>query len=166
MLFYTEGLILDFIIIKGFSMALSLTEKLGAAGLLPFVATTASLYLGVDYAEPLFRLYSFAILAFMAGSCWGMAQGITDEYGGKDNTTLVAAIGVFLLGLCAYFVPLVFATGLFSLGFIILLWLEMRAIIRRVYSYRYKRLRWSLTLVVVICEAIVFSISSGILPSA
>ena len=147
-------------------MALSLTEKLGAAGLLPFVAATVSLCLGVDYAEQLFRLYSFAILAFMAGSCWGMAQGITDEYGGKDNTTLVVSIGVFLLGLCAYFLPLIFATCLFSLGFIILLWLEMRAIIRRVYSYRYKRLRWSLTFVVLICEGVVFSVSTGILTSA
>ncbi|WP_320819897.1 DUF3429 domain-containing protein [Thalassolituus sp.] len=147
-------------------MSLTLTEKLGAAGLLPFVAATASLYLGVDYAEQLFRLYSFAILAFMAGSCWGMAQGITDEYGAKDSITLVASIGVFLLGLCAYFIPLIFATGLFSLGFIILLWLEMRAIIRRVYSNRYKRLRWSLTIVVLICEGVVFSVSSGVLASA
>ncbi len=134
-------------------MALSISEKLGYAGLLPFIAGAAAVVLGVEGGEEFFKLYSLLILAFMAGGCWGVEQANPEQI---DEIPLELSIGTFLWGLLAYFLPTNVAVLMFMVGFWLLLWTETNPIFKRAYAESYKRLRNILTAAVTILNVIVF----------
>lgn len=134
-------------------MALSISEKLGYAGLLPFIAGATVVVLGIDGGEEFFKLYSLLILAFMAGGCWGVEQANPEQI---DEIPLELSIGTFLWGLLAYFLPTNVAVLMFMVGFWLLLWTETNPIFKRAYAESYKRLRNILTAAVTILNVIVF----------
>ncbi len=134
-------------------MALSISEKLGYAGLLPFIAGAAAVVLGVEGGEEFFKLYSLLILAFMAGGCWGVEQANPEQI---DEIPLELSIGTFLWGLLAYFLPTNVAVLMFVVGFWLLLWTETNPIFKRAYADSYKRLRNILTAVVTLLHVVVF----------
>ena len=134
-------------------MALSISEKLGYAGLLPFIAGAAAVVLGVEGGEEFFKLYSLLILAFMAGGCWGVEQANPEQI---DEIPLELSIGTFLWGLLAYFLPTNVAVLMFVVGFWLLLWTETNPIFKRAYADSYKRLRNILTAAVTLLNVIVF----------
>ena len=134
-------------------MALSISEKLGYAGLLPFIAGAAAVVLGMEGGEEFFKLYSLLILAFMAGGCWGVEQANPEQI---DEIPLELSIGTFLWGLLAYFLPTNVAVLMFVVGFWLLLWTETNPIFKRAYADSYKRLRNILTAAVTLLNVIVF----------
>ncbi|UXD87632.1 DUF3429 domain-containing protein [Thalassolituus hydrocarboniclasticus] len=134
-------------------MALSISEKLGYAGLLPFIAGAAAVVLSLEGGEEFFKLYSLLILAFMAGGCWGVEQANPEQI---DEIPLELSIGTFLWGLLAYFLPTNVAVLMFMVGFWLLLWTETNPIFKRAYAESYKRLRNILTAAVTILNVIVF----------
>ncbi len=134
-------------------MALSISEKLGYAGLLPFIAGAIAVVLGIEGGEEFFKLYSLLILAFMAGGCWGVEQANPEQI---DEIPLELSIGAFLWGLLAYFLPTNVAVLMFMVGFWLLLWTETNPIFKRAYAESYKRLRNILTAAVTILNVIVF----------
>ncbi|MBV1960236.1 MAG: DUF3429 domain-containing protein, partial [Oleibacter sp.] len=100
-----------------------LFERLGYAGLLPFIAATLAVLVGVHGAESFFIVYSAFILSFMSGACWGVQQAHPDR---TNNIDLSIAIGVFLWGWLMYFMPFTYALLGLLVGFISLLLLEQR----------------------------------------
>lgn len=134
-------------------MAMSISEKLGYAGLLPFVVGAAAVLLGVEGGENIFKLYSLLILTFMAGGCWGVEQANPDQI---DEIPLELSIGTFLWGILAYFLPTNVAVLMFMVGFWLLLWTETNPIFKRAYAASYKRLRNVLTGVVTVLHIVVF----------
>lgn len=124
---------------------------LGAAGLLPFIATA----LGVMFLEDLlfalsqraFLLYSTAILCFLAGTLWG--ETLPEPRPGQGATILVSN-GVVLFAVFAMLTaqPLL-AALLLMLGHLAQLWYERQSLERAVW---YTRMRTWLTLVAVIAH--------------
>jgi hypothetical protein len=134
-------------------MALSISEKLGYIGLVPFVAGAVAVVLGVDGAEELFKLYSLLVLTFMSGGCWGVEQANPDQI---DEIPIQLSIGTFLWGMLAYFMPTNISVLMFLVGFCLLLWTETNPIFRRVYTESYKKMRNILTGVVAALHILVF----------
>jgi hypothetical protein len=128
-----------------------LFERLGYAGLLPFIAATLVVSFGVHGAESFFVVYSAFILSFMSGACWGVQQAHPDR---ANNIDLSIAIGVFLWGWLMYFMPFTYALLGLLVGFISLLLLEQRPLYVKTYSRSYRRLRWVLTMVVSTCHIV------------
>lgn len=128
---------------------MSLFERLGYAGLLPFIAATMAVPFDINGAESFFIVYSAFILSFMSGACWGVQQAHPDR---ANNLDLSISIGVFLWGWLMYFVPFTYALIGLLLGFISLLLLEQRSLYVQTYSLTYRRLRWVLTSVVSVCH--------------
>lgn len=133
--------------------SLSLSERLGYAGLLPFIMITIAVAIGVEGAADLFKLYSVLILAFMAGGCWGVEQANPDKI---DNTLLALSIGAFLWGGMAYFLPINVAVVMLLAGFLLLLWIEANPLFKSAYESSYKKLRIVLTSVVSLMHILVF----------
>ncbi|WP_430462382.1 DUF3429 domain-containing protein [Thalassolituus sp. LLYu03] len=134
-------------------MAMSISEKLGYAGLLPFIAAAVAVVMGVEQGEAMFKLYSVLILAFMSGGCWGVEQANPDQI---DDIPLELSIGTFLWGILAYFLPTNVAVLMFMVGFWLLLWTETNPIFKRAYAESYKRLRNVLTGAVTLVCVVVF----------
>lgn len=134
-------------------MSLSISEKLGYAGLVPFVLTALGVVFGIEGAQELFKLYSLLILSFIAGGCWGVEQANPDQI---DEIPLELSIGTFLWGILAYFLPVNVAVLMYMVGFWLLLWTETNPIFKRAYAQSYKRLRNVLTGVVTLLHVVVF----------
>lgn len=133
--------------------SLSLSERLGYAGLIPFVLIGLAVSIGIEGSGELFKLYSVLILAFMAGGCWGVEQANPEKI---DNTLLVLSIGAFLWGTIAYFLPINVAVLMLVVGFILLLWIEANPLFKSSYDESYKKLRLILTSVVLAMHILVF----------
>lgn len=133
--------------------SLSLSERLGYAGLIPFVLIGLAVGIGVEGSAELFKLYSVLILAFMAGGCWGVEQANPEKI---DNTLLALSIGAFLWGTIAYFLPINVAVLMLLVGFVLLLWIEANPLFKSAYEESYKKLRLILTSVVLAMHVFVF----------
>lgn len=133
--------------------SLSLSERLGYAGLIPFILIGGAVGVGVEGAPDLFKLYSLLILAFMAGGCWGVEQANPEKI---DSTLLALAIGAFLWGVIAYFLPINVAVVMLLVGFVLLLWIEANPLFKDAYDESYKKLRIILTSVVLVMHGFVF----------
>lgn len=137
-------------------MLTTVTERLGYAGLIPFVGCGLAVYLGIAEASGLFQLYSLVILAFMAGACWGVVQAGSDAPGSSPQ---VWSIAICLWGLLAYFMPYALSLVMLLVAFLALLWLERSPLFQGVYSPSYKKLRLILTVVVSLMHMWVISIT-------
>lgn len=134
-------------------MALSFSEKLGYAGLVPFVAGAVAILFGVEGAEEMFKLYSVLILSFLAGGCWGIEQAHPEQI---NEIPVELSVGVFVWGILAYFLPINVSVIMTSVGFWLLLWTESNPIFKDTYTKSYKRMRNVLTTVVTVLHVIVF----------
>lgn len=134
-------------------MTMSISEKLGYAGLAPFVISAITVVFGSEAGGEFFKLYSLLILTFMAGGCWGVEQANPDQI---DEMPIELLIGTFCWGLLAYFLPLNVAVLMLMVGFWLLLWTETNPIFTRVYAKSYKRMRNTLTTIVSVLHIIVF----------
>jgi hypothetical protein len=135
---------------------LNLTERLGYAGLLPFMLTALGVLVGVEGSEALFKLYSVVILAFMAGACWGALQSMGEKAASID---LLLSIGTSLWALMIYFIPFEVAVPLLVIGYGLLLWLDTDSNVASHYNARYSYLRKVLTGVVISLHVLVFLFS-------
>jgi len=133
---------------------MSLTQKLGYAGLLPFIGFAALGYLEGDWALSSFVVYSALILSFMAGGSWGALQAHLKTPVAGIQWKLAAAILIFLWGWGMTYVPVVPGLAGLLVGFVLLLGLEQTAIFRQHYTVGYRVLRLVLTSVVVACHAV------------
>ncbi len=134
-------------------MALSFSEKLGYAGLVPFVAGAVAILFGVEGAEEMFKLYSVLILSFLAGGCWGIEQAHPEQI---NEIPVELSVGVFVWGILAYFLPINVSVIMTSVGFWLLLWTESNPIFKDTYTKSYKRMRNVLTTVVTVLHVMVF----------
>lgn len=125
-----------------------LVTGLGFAGLLPFAASVAGVWVLRDYPRALsqqgFIVYSLAILCFIAGSLWGTAR---DRAGGDKALRLLVSNGVVLFAVCSVLTAqAVIAAGLLALAHLATLWYERGSSAARGW---YSRMRVRLTLLVV-----------------
>lgn len=134
-------------------MALSFSEKLGYAGLVPFVAGAVAILFGVEGAAEMFKLYSVLILSFLAGGCWGIEQAHPEQI---NEIPVELSVGVFVWGILAYFLPINVSVIMTSVGFWLLLWTESNPIFKDTYTKSYKRMRNVLTTVVTVLHVMVF----------
>src|SRR5690554_2241771 len=109
-------------------MALSCSEKLGYAGLVPFAAGAVAILFGVEGAEEMFKLYSVLILSFLAGGCWGIEQAHPELI---HEIPVELSVGVSVWGILAYFLPINVPVIMTSVGFWLLLWTESNPILDR-----------------------------------
>jgi hypothetical protein len=121
----------------------SVTQLLGYAGLVPFVAPAVLVLTGsahADLASTIASGYALAILCFLCGSWWGMAQATA------NRATLLLSNAYLLLALAFY----LFAAEWWALAAALLLagaWLcEQNAILFPTYPGSYRRMRAILTL--------------------
>ena len=133
--------------------SMSLSEKLGYAGLVPFIASAVAAVVGIEGSEHFFKVYSVLILCFMAGGCWGVEQANPDKI---DEVPLELSIGAMLWAMMAYFLPPEVALPMLLAGFWILIWVEANPLFKSAYSASYKHLRMVLTSVVSVLHLIVF----------
>lgn len=138
--------------------AVSTAQRLGYAGLIPFLAFTFGGLLDV-YAEHslrLFVLYSALILSFLGGVQWGLAMAREDSPTRLLHWSMVPTIiGVLLLFAGVWITPL---TMLVVLGLAHLFWLnfEKRHLGHHLW---YIELRSRLTFTVVALHVILIIIS-------
>jgi len=128
---------------------------LGMLGLIPFVAiAVASLLVdGLLKSELLFAqvAYGAVILSFLGGVHWGLALTDHKRLNGKNGWHI---LGISVIPALIGWLALIpqSRTGLMMLvaGFILMLWIDIRASATGNVPPWYPRLRWRLTLVVLI----------------
>lgn len=126
-----------------------ISQKLGYAGLIPFVFFASAVAVGTDWAIEPFIFYSALILSFMAGACWGVLQAHRDHV---SPVELGVAIGVFLWGWLMVYLPHTAGLAGLLVGYWVLIGLERRAVFLTSYKPDYRTMRGILTLVVSMCH--------------
>lgn len=122
------------------------TEALGYAGLIPFVVPAALVLGGIGQAElwqSIAGAYAFGIIAFLAGSWWGMALAPIPA----ARVVMLLCNVYFLLALACYllaaqFWPLAAAALLLAIFFT-----EQNTPLMPPFTRRYRKLRGNLTLI-------------------
>ncbi|MEO0438697.1 MAG: DUF3429 domain-containing protein [Pseudomonadota bacterium] len=143
-------------------MPMRLMQLLGAAGLIPFLATAVGVWVFDDLLHALsqraFLIYSAAILCFLAGTLWG-ATLPQPKIG--EGATILVSNGVVLFVVFAFLTaqPLL-AALLLMLGHLAQLWYERQSLVRDLW---YRQLRTRLTLIAVLCHII---FATGLMASA
>ncbi len=129
-------------------------RALGYAGLVPFVALAflawQPLALSAAAAVQLFHIYSCLILGFMAGALWPVLYRPE-----APNPLALLAVTFPVLAFLAFALAPQFATPILALLFIALRVSEIASGIDSRYAQDYRRLRWQLTTVVVLCHVAV-----------
>ncbi|WP_227662809.1 DUF3429 domain-containing protein [Marinobacter daqiaonensis] len=130
----------------------------GLAGLLPFLAGAIGLFVMPDHADWLVRwfyIYSAGILAFMSGIYWPVAMQLENRcYPLSPIVTLAISQVLFLVGGLALLLPLEWRTLVYPVAYLALCLIDVRWL----YNYWprwYRRLRMTLTLIVVLCQTVV-----------
>jgi hypothetical protein len=135
-------------------------SALGYAGILPFAVSACALWFAQGYphalAQHAFVMYSLVILSFLAGSLWGrVLSELRSQPASWGRPALLCALisnGVALFAVGAVLTSQTFrAALLLGIGYLAFLWYERAAISWMAW---YVRLRWRLTLVVVVLHAV------------
>lgn len=147
----------------------TLATALGLAGLLPFVfASVAAIRTGPSQAAGVAALLAYAavILAFLGGVHWGFA--LSPEPGAPESESPVQsrrlALGVVpsLIGwaalLLAQAIAVDLALAVLIAGFVFTVVTEARAAASGFVPGGYMRLRWGLSVVVVMCLVTVLTL--------
>ncbi len=132
----------------------------GIAGLFPFIAGVASLFLLPQHSVTLvswFYVYSAGILAFMAGVYWPIAMQLDHmSYPQSPFVTMVLSQMFFVVAGLGLLLPTVGKIMVYSLAFLALYVVDVRWM-RLYWPDWYLRLRLVLTLVVLACQLTVAS---------
>ena len=130
---------------------------LSVAGLVPFVflAVASQLVDGLPSSEAHFALaaYGAVILSFLGGVHWG---GACRASGGFTWSTGVFSVLPSLVGWSAIILPTDFGLLVLSFAFALMLIVDHRAISHGMLPQWYWRLRWPLTLIVVLSLVVGF----------
>lgn len=127
----------------------------GIAGLFPFIAAVASLFLLPQFsvtAISWFYVYSAGILAFMAGVYWPIAMQLENcSYPQSPFVTMVLSQVFFVVAGIGLLLPTLGQVLVYSLAYLALYAVDVRWM--RVYwPSWYLRMRLVLTLVVLACQ--------------
>lgn len=129
---------------------------LGLAGLIPFILCAAASLLteGLLQAQAWYALtaYGAVILSFLGGVHWGLA--IKTEAAPKPaalTPRLIISVIPSLIGWTALLMPTVPGLIALALGFAAMLWTDLRATRDGLAPQWYSRLRWPLSIIVVLC---------------
>ena len=130
------------------------TVYLTYAGTIPFIACTFCLLIGVERlpllgaVDHILSLYTLVIAAFLSGSYWGMHLHI--QQGSLPYYLPIISNG---LALILWFSSLILSNQFFFIAsvvlFIILALIEYHLFQKQKISYKYLKLRLSVTLIVV-----------------
>ncbi len=129
-----------------------ISQRLGYAGLLPFYGLISGSLFCTDWEKSIstqgFIIYSLAILCFLAGALWGMAQKENEAIWSKlvvSNGLVLFAVGAVLTAQVAM------ASLLLMFAYMALWWFERRAFNSEVW---YVSLRSRLTIGVTVAHII------------
>jgi len=117
---------------------------LGLAGLLPFLAGVAALWLGLGWAGFALAAYGAVILAFLGAVHWGLALA---QPGVASRARLVGGVLPSLVAWVALLAPLPVGLTMLALGLVVFAVVETIAMRRGLLPGQYLRLRWVLTIV-------------------
>ncbi len=132
-----------------------LAQRLGYLGLVPFIAAAAGPWVLYDHTPWIlqaFHYYSAIILAFMAGTVWGVRL----DYGRADPGTLIVSIVIALGAVGSLLLPMRGALILLAAGYLFLLQWERRRVFPSLAVDWYPMLRQRLTWTVVACHMMAF----------
>lgn len=132
-----------------------LAQRLGFLGLIPFIAGATGpwvLYEHTAWILQGFHFYSAVILAFMAGTVWGVRL----NYQKADPGTLIVSVTVALIAVGSLLLPMRPALVLLALAFLFLLQWERRTVFPTLAVDWYPMLRQRLTWTVVACHMLAF----------
>ena len=129
---------------------------LGVAGLIPFIAGAAGLWLFNSAARlqgtlTLFLGYSAVILSFMGAVHWGLAMAEPEE---SPSRAMSLSVMPALLGWLALALPPPAANVVFSVGFAGVFMIDEAARRRGQAPAWYRRLRLPLTVAVIVCQVV------------
>ena len=138
----------------------SQVRLLGLAGLVPFVFLTLAVWwpgLSPFATDPLviFRLYSLAILSFIAGALWPLgflADMSTDKRPIRRGGLLWGAILVCLAGWGSLLLEAKVGVFVSALLFLVIWQIEQKTLLAKNYPDWYTAFRAQLTMVVAICH--------------
>ncbi|MEO1081669.1 MAG: DUF3429 domain-containing protein [Pseudomonadota bacterium] len=126
---------------------------LGVAGLLPFLAASAGVWLFADLllalSQRAFLVYSASILCFLAGTLWG--ETLPEPRRGQGAAILVSNGVVLFVVFALLTAQPVLAAGLLMLGHLAQLWFERQSLERPPW---YVNLRSFLTGVAVLTHVV------------
>lgn len=128
-----------------------LAQRLGFLGLIPFIAGATGPWVLYDHTAWIlkgFHFYSAGMLAFIAGSVWGVRL----DYQKTDPGTLIMSVTVALIAIGSLLLPVRPALILLALAFLFLLQWERRNVFPTVAADWYPMLRQRLTWTVVACH--------------
>lgn len=132
-----------------------LAQRLGFFGLIPFILLAAGPWVFYEQAALIlqgFRVYSAIILAFIAGSLWGVRLG----YRESDPGSLLVAAGIAGAAMISLALPSRAALLVLVAGFLFLLQWERRKVFATLAEDGYALLRQRLTWTAVACHLIAF----------
>jgi hypothetical protein len=131
-------------------------------GALPFVAGSLLLTFGV-YNVPvlggtaeLLRSYSFAIAVFMCGVHWG--QYLQDPQGRHFNLLMVSNALTLLLWLAYLMISFFIFSAMVIAAFLTLLWIDYKLYESDSITWRYFKMRMTVTAVVCVSLALPFTL--------
>lgn len=136
-----------------------LAKVLGAAGLLPFMVGAGYLLFGplsaAQYVFNALTIYGAVILSFMGAIHWGLAltrpEHETARWYGIGVVPALLGWGAALVGLAGAYM---LALSLLGAGFALVLAVDRLSVSAGFAPRWYLRLRWPLTLVVLVCLAV------------
>lgn len=132
----------------------------GLAGLIPFLVGAIGLLVWPDVSSWLiswFYLYSAGILAFMAGVYWPVAMQLENRcYPLSPIATLVTSQALFLTAGLLLLLPVGWQAVLYPVAYAALCLIDLRWLFDY-WPVWYRRLRASLTVVVILCQLVVAS---------
>lgn len=137
-----------------------LTTLLPLAGTLPFIGAVICLSLGIDALTPLLRIdamltvYALVIVAFMAGTHWGQAQGLQAQTPARGlPTALLWLSNGVALAIVGAAITLSMHTLWLALAmyFVVLLLIDLGLYRRAAITLAYWRVRQLVTAIVVAC---------------
>jgi len=135
-------------------------KQLGAAGLIPFVGLAIAGYFVDPYGklDVTFALaaYSAVILSFLGGVQWGFASA---RVGTPDDMPvsvkrLALSVVPSLIGWGALFLDDPFRLMSLTIGFLVMIWIDMGAAARGETPAWYLKLRMPLSAIVILCLVI------------
>lgn len=132
-----------------------LAQRLGFFGLVPFILLAAGPWVFYEHTALLlqgFQIYSATILAFMAGTLWGVCLGRQEA----DPGSLLVAAGIALAAMISFVLPGRTTLALLAAGFLLLLQWERRNIFPAVTDDWYPMLRQRLTWTALACHVVAF----------
>ncbi|KXS51226.1 DUF3429 domain-containing protein [Marinobacter persicus] len=127
----------------------------GLAGLLPFLAGAAGLFLMPSKSVAIlawFYIYSAGILAFMAGVYWPIALQLENRtYPQSPMVCMLLSQAFFITAGIGLLLQTSHQIALYTVAYLLLYWVDARWM-RHYWPSWYLKLRLGLTLTVVVCQ--------------